>query len=189
MVHTSYRERIMQSRRGASPASQPADHACAQQGECHAMFEVIAAGLDDLKGESAATRGAIAELSERMSAQETTTKNLWHQLRSVEETLRSVPAGILSAIERHEDTCAGRDYARAKLTSTTTNSSLPVAYLHSDTTQNIRTQRQADTAFGGGPPLVAGIPAYKVALYVGGGLGAAVAGAVYLLSQLGVFSR
>lgn len=182
---SSYRERIMQSRRTAPSPSAPAPPPCGQPSECHAMFEVIASGLDDLKEESTATRGAIAELAERMSAQETQTKNLWHQVRSVEESVRSVPVNIVSAIERHEDTCGGREYARAKLASTTTKSDVPLAVLRGDdVTQNIR--------IGGGgaaeSPL-AGLPWHKIALYVGGGIGGAIAGAAYLLAQLGVFGK
>ena len=154
------------------------------------MFQVIADGLDDLKAdlkaETTATRAALHELGERMSGQEAQAKNLWHQVRAVEEGVKSIPAMVTTALERHEDTCAGREYVRAKLAASTTKSDVPPASMY-DSTTSIRLQRPAE-AIPSAEQAVMGVPLPKLVLYMGGGIGAALAGAAYLLIQLGVIS-
>lgn len=184
----TYRDRIAAAQVRRVPTSSSAQTACGSQPvECNAMFEVIGQALDDIKAEQAAARQAFSELSERMASQETTAKNLWHQVRAVEEGVKAIPGQLAQALERHEDTCAGRDYARAKLTASTTRSDVPLADLRGDTTQSIRQTRSPDTGFAGDAMLPGGIPLPKLILYFGGGIGAAIAGAAYLLSLLGVF--
>lgn len=151
------------------------------------MFSVIADGLDDLKTTSSDTRNAVVDLGERAAGQEVQVKNLWHQLRRVEEGVSALPETIARALERHEDTCAGREYAKAKLTATTTKSDVPLSSLY-DSTAALRIQRQADANFAGMSASPFGVPLPKLILYFGGGIGAALAGAAYLLIQLGVIS-
>lgn len=170
----TYRDRITaaQARRQTPIPAAPPMVCDSTPYECAGIFEVIGQALDDIKGEQSAARQAFSELAERTASQETHAKNLWHQVRSVDESVKALPTYFAQALGRHEDTCSGRDYAKAKLTSSTT-----------------RPDMLAPATPDGGGLLAAGIPVSKLILYFGSGIGAAIAGAGYLLSLLGVFGN
>jgi hypothetical protein len=186
----TYRDRIRQTSQPTHAAGHTAGP-CGQPAECHAMFAVIADGLDDLKSSGIEMRVAVDDLRERSSGQEAQVKNLWHQLRRVEEELAGLPEMISRTLERHEDTCGGRKYADAKLAASTTKpETTQAAMAMVDQTATLLLQRQVDASFSGSSDASRpfAVPLPKLILYFGGGIGAALAGAAYLLIQLGVIT-
>lgn len=168
-----------------APARLPSD--CLSV-DCHEMFDRIANTLEAIRAEQQAARLAIAESGERTAALETQTNNLWQQLRRVEEGVADLPAHITAALARHEDTCVGRSYVLSKIRTRTTGqghayrSDAPPANRH-DVTQQMR-RAYVDT-----PPtdeLTKIMPPWKLAIYVGLLVGAAVTAAILVASRMGL---
>jgi hypothetical protein len=170
------------------PARTPAD--CVG-GDCHDMFERICNTLEAIRAEQHAARLAIAESGERAAALEVQTNNLWQQLRRVEEGVLDLPTQITAALARHEDTCVGRSYVLSKIRTRTTGqnqayrSEAPPARKpeRNDVTQ------QMQRAYQGTPPtdeLAKILPPWKLAIYVGLLVGAAVTAAMLVASRMGL---
>jgi hypothetical protein len=170
------------------PARAPAD--CVG-GDCYEMFDRIANTLEGIRLEQQAARIAIAESGERTAALEVQANNLWQQLRRVEEGVGDLPAHITAALARHEDTCVGRSYVLSKIRTRTTGqgqayrSEAPGAHKaeRHDVTQQMR------RAYSGTPPtdeLAKILPPWKLAIYVGLLVGAAVTAAILVASRMGL---
>lgn len=171
-----------------APARVPPD--CLSS-DCHEMFDRIASTLEAIRAEQQAARIAIAESGERTAALETQANNLWQQLRRVEEGVGDLPAHITAALARHEDTCVGRSYVLSKIRTRTTGqnqayrSEAPAA--HKGERHDVTQQMQR--AYIGTPPtdeLLKALPPWKLAIYVGLLVGAAVTAAILVASRMGL---
>jgi len=168
------------------PISGPSPQApCEDQpASCQTSFGMIAARLDDLAEVMGSTNNKIDGLSQRLASQEQDTRGAWHQIRRIEESVNAIPERMDRSVARHARDCSGREYARAKLTAASTTSSAP-RHHDEESTGAVQVARKRAEAFDAGlrlPPLSLG----KLVLYVGAAIGAAVAGGLYLLYQLGV---
>lgn len=155
------------------------------------MFDRISNTLEAIRSEQQAARLAIAESGERTAALEVQTNNLWQQLRRVEEGVADLPAHITAALARHEDTCVGRSYVLSKIRTRTTgqghvyrSEAPPAAKVdRHDVTQQMR------RAYSATPPtdeLTKILPPWKLAIYIGLLVGAAVTAAILVASRMGL---
>jgi hypothetical protein len=124
-------------------------------------------------------------MRERVAALETQVSNLWRQLRRAEEGMSDVPLTVSAALARHEDTCAGRGYVLAKLRTSTTKDAIPVPHGPTDAEVTAQFKKRYLTSDLG--DVMPRIPAWKMAIFIGIVIGAAVVAAVSIASRLGMF--
>ena len=171
-----YPERLM-----ALANRRNSDIPCAPE-SCSQMFGVVAEGLDDLKIELREARKDLGALNERIAAAEVKTTSAWHSINRMDERVSNLPETVARALARHEEACPGRDYARVKLTSSTSSSAIP-----RPVDDRPATHPRIELSLGDGDALgMTGIRIPKPILYVGGIIGAAIAASGYLLHSLGV---
>jgi len=177
----TYKDRLMSIRRSTK---QDTAEVCAPL-ECGQMFGIIAEGLDDLRIEVSESRKDISAVNERIAAQEAKTHSAWHSIARIEERMNKLPREIAESISRHESSCPGRDYARQKLVSSTTSSTIPRPgnLVGADDTMRIIRKPATDLLDDVG---LGGLPAPKWVVYVGVILGVAVVVGGYCLHSLGI---
>jgi hypothetical protein len=131
-------------------------------------------------------QAANAEIRERVAALETQVSNLWRQLRRAEEGMGDMPVMVSAALARHEDTCAGRGYVLAKLRTSTTKDALPVppGPMDAEITAQFKKRYLMQPDMG---DILPKMPAWKLAIFIGIVIGAAVVAAVSVASRLGMF--
>ena len=94
--------------------------------DCRVSFRVLAQhldtigdGVDALGGQVRDLDARISAMGERMSAQEMSTRSLWHEVRAMGDRMNKVPERvgeqIGQAMRTHAEDCAGRELAKQKL--------------------------------------------------------------------------
>ena len=153
--------------------------------DCRVSFRVLAQhldtigdGVDALGGQVRDLDARISAMGERMSAQEMSTRSLWHEVRTIGHRLTVIPERVndriddrvSDAVRTHAADCAGRELARSRLT------------YHTPQTIQQQTKTSSDKLVD-----TAGVSVPRWIAYAGAVLGAAGAAAAYLLHTFGVF--
>lgn len=163
--------------------------------ECRDMFQRISSSLDAIHEEQRAARTAISEAAKLTSALDVQVANLWHQLRRVEEGVSDIPTTVTASLARHEDTCVGRSYVLGKIRTRTTGANPVYRSEAPPAAKRDRIDRMDVTttmrrAYGDTPPtdeISKIVPPWKLAIYAGLLLGAAVVAAVMIAGRMGLF--
>ncbi len=145
--------------------------------DCHASFRVIAQqldtigdGIDSIVGQVKDLDVRITAIGERVAVQETSTISLWHEVRDMGRRLNDVHNSTDEIVRVHAKDCPGREYARERLRSRVTSSTMPRPR---DEQTHPRINLHVDKSSNGGGFTV---PQWLLYLAIGGGILIAVAG-------------